>query len=144
MRRVLLLALLSTGALGLANDAPSEPVFETSLDYAQVEFVAVEVRPDGTLRVDVTVRHADDGWDHYADAWQLVDVETGEVLAERELLHPHVNEQPFTRSLSGVRLPEGTTSFVVRARCQVHGFGGREVRVDLATTEGEGYVVRRP
>lgn len=90
------------------------------------------------------MRHADAGWDHDADAWQLVDVAMGEVLAERELLHPHVDEQPFTRSWVGVFLPEGTTSFVVRARCQVHGFGGRDVRVDLATTEGEGYVVRRP
>jgi len=144
MRPIVLLVLLSSGILAFASDPGPAPVVETSLDYAQVEFVEVEVRADGTLRVDVTVRHADEGWDHYADAWQLVDVETGEVLAERELLHPHVAEQPFTRSLVGVRLPEGTTRFVVRARCQVHGFGGREVRVDLATAEGEGYVVRRP
>jgi len=31
----------------------------------------------------------------------------------------------------------------VRAACNVHGFGGREVVVDLDTDEGEGYEVRR-
>lgn len=51
-------------------------------------------------RFSATVRHADEGWDHYADAWRVV-TEAGEVLGTRELFHPHVNEQPFTRSLSG-------------------------------------------
>jgi hypothetical protein len=119
------------------------PAFETSLDFAQVEYVEVVASDDGALRFTVTVRHDDDGWDHYADAWQVVDPERGEVLAERELLHPHVNEQPFTRSLGGVRLPEGVQVVTVRARCTVHGFGGKEIVVDLSQREGPGFVVRR-
>jgi hypothetical protein len=50
-----------------------------------------------TYRFDVTLRLADEGWDHYANKWDVVDP-SGRVLGERILHHPHVNEQPFTRS----------------------------------------------
>ncbi len=58
---------------------------------------------DGTYRFDVTLAHADTGWEHYADAFEIVDAQ-GNVLAVRILVHPHVEEQPFTRSISGVTL----------------------------------------
>ena len=44
-------------------------------------------------RFAVTLKHADSGWDHYADRWRVVDAD-GRVLGERVLLHPHVHEQP--------------------------------------------------
>ena len=47
----------------------------------------------------VTVRHDDTGWEHYADKWEVLDIDQN-VLATRILYHPHVDEQPFTRSLS--------------------------------------------
>lgn len=146
---MLLFALPAVWAQG-ADDADgaddrddAKPAYDASLDYAQVSFVEVTVGADGRLRFAVTVRHEDEGWDHYADAWQIVDPATDEVLGTRELLHPHVNEQPFTRSLGGVVVPERVRHVVVRARCNVHGFGGREIRVDLAAEEGPGYAVRR-
>ena len=88
------------------------------------EVVAVEAErsSDGTLRFDVTVRHADEGWDHYADAF-TVHAPDGTLLGTRTLLHPHVDEQPFTRSLSGVEVPSGVTSVLVRANDSVHGAG---------------------
>jgi hypothetical protein len=89
------------------------------------------------------VRHNDEGWDHYADAWQIVDTADGSVIAERVLAHPHVEEQPFTRSLSGVEIPSGLHTVAVRAKCNVHGFGGHEISVDLTKTGGEGYEVNR-
>lgn len=55
----------------------------------------------------------------------------GEVLATRVLHHPHVGEQPFTRSLSGVAIPAGIQRVRVRARDSVYGFGGREPALDL-------------
>jgi hypothetical protein len=85
---------------------------------------------DGVYRFDVTVRHADEGWDHYADRWDVVGPD-GAVLGSRELLHPHEHEQPFTRSLGGVRIPEGVTRVTVRAHDKVHGLGGRTVTVPL-------------
>lgn len=84
----------------------------------------------GTWRFDVTVAHGDTGWDHYADAWDVLTPD-GEVIATRVLYHPHVNEQPFTRSLSGVALPEGLTEVVIRAKDSEHGYGGKEIRVEL-------------
>lgn len=68
-----------------------------------------------TWRFDVTIAHPDTGWDHYADGWRILDM-SGKELGMRELVHPHVNEQPFTRSLSGIRIPPGTTEVQVQAR----------------------------
>jgi len=73
-------------------------------------------------RLDVTVAHADAGWDHYADAWEVT-APDGAVLGVRELLHPHDDEQPFTRSLTGVAIPEGVDHVTIRARDSVHGWG---------------------
>ena len=68
----------------------------------------IEVRQTGeTWRFDVTVAHADTGWEDYADGWE-VRLPDGTVLGRRTLFHPHVEEQPFTRSLTGVAIPEGT------------------------------------
>ncbi len=63
----------------------------------------------------VTLSHPDTGWDHYADGWEVL-APDGTRLGYRELLHPHVNEQPFTRSLSGVSLPDGLKTVLIRAR----------------------------
>jgi hypothetical protein len=80
----------------------------------------------------VTVQHADEGWDHYADRWEVLTLE-GELLATRVLAHPHVGEQPFTRGMGGIEIPEGTKEVVVRARDSVHGYGGKEVNFKLTT-----------
>ena len=78
----------------------------------------------------VTLRHADEGWSHYANAWEVL-LPDGSVLATRVLEHPHVEEQPFTRELRGVRVPPDVTSVRIRARDSVHGYGGREVVIPL-------------
>jgi hypothetical protein len=104
-----------------------------SAQAGEADVVDVEVMRagDGTWRFDVTVRHADTGWDHYADAWEVV-APDGTVLGTRTLLHPHVDEQPFTRSLSGVAIPDDITEVTVRAHDSVDGYGGREVVVAIA------------
>ncbi|WP_422366689.1 hypothetical protein [Pelagibius sp.] len=98
----------------------------------EADVIAVEAVQEGdnTWRFSVTVRHADEGWDHYADRWQVV-APDGTVLGTRVLLHPHENEQPFTRSLGGVVIPEGVDQVVVRAHDSVHGDGGAEIQVKL-------------
>ncbi|GAA5073384.1 hypothetical protein N0B44_15480 [Roseibacterium beibuensis] len=72
-------------------------------------------------RFAVTLRHGDTGWDDYADGWRIETL-SGEVLGTRELLHPHVEEQPFTRSLSGVAIPAEVTEVMIRARTTVEGW----------------------
>ena len=79
-------------------------------------------RSGESWRFDVTIRHADTGWDHYADGWTVL-APDGTELGHRELLHPHVEEQPFTRSLSGVAIPAGVTEVLIRPHDSVHGPG---------------------
>jgi hypothetical protein len=69
----------------------------------------------------VTLEHADTGWNDYADGWRI-ETPDGTILGERPLLHPHVEEQPFTRSLAGVTIPGDVTSVVIRARTNVEGW----------------------
>ena len=69
--------------------------------------------------VHVPLSHPDTGWDHYADGWEVLD-DTGERIGLRVLVHPHVTEQPFTRSLTLDTLPDGP--LFVRARCLVDGW----------------------
>ena len=97
---------------------------------ADIVKVAVTESAPGSFRFDVSVRHDDKGWDHYANAWQIVGP-GGSVLGERVLLHPHDTEQPFTRSLSGVAISAEIKTVIIRARDSVHDFGGKEMRVDL-------------
>jgi hypothetical protein len=112
-----------------------------SADPAQV--VAAELRlQNGIWHVSVTVRHADSGWDHYADAWRVLDRD-GHVLGERILHHPHVEEQLFTRSLSGVVIPEDNRVVYIQARDNQSGWSPDTLEVDLTREHGEGYRVHR-
>jgi hypothetical protein len=97
----------------------------------------------------VTVEHPDTGWEDYADGWDIVTPD-GEVIKRdpedpftRLLLHPHVEEQPFTRSQSGLTLPDGLSQVTVRAHDLVDGFGGKEIAVDLTVPSGTGFEVER-
>ncbi len=85
---------------------------------------------EGACRVEATLRHADTGFEHYADRFEVL-APDGSVLGVRRLLHPHVQEQPFTRSLRGVRIPAGVGRVLVRAHDSVHGYGGRAVVVPV-------------
>lgn len=81
-------------------------------------------------RFDVTVQHNDQGWDHYADRWEVLAPDSS-VLATRVLAHPHTNEQPFTRSLLRVKIPANIHQVTIRAHDSVHAFGGKTIHVSL-------------
>lgn len=98
---------------------------------ADVLKVAVTSRPDGLFTFSVTLRHADEGWDHYADQWDVESVDGKTVYGRRVLYHPHVDEQPFARFLSEVKIPEDVREVNIRARDKRHGYGGVEMRVRL-------------
>lgn len=107
---------------------PVQFLFAGEVDVVEV---AVHSGGAGEYRFDVTLNHDDTGWDHYADRWEILGPK-GELLATRVLMHPHVNEQPFTRSLSGVSIPVGLREVTVRGHDLLHGYGGREVSVSLS------------
>jgi hypothetical protein len=115
--RILLAALLLLPNLASAGEA----------DIVDVKAVQ---SADGSWRFDVAVRHDDEGWDHYADKWEVLTPD-GDLLGERVLLHPHENEQPFTRSQSGIVIPDEVSEVVIRAHDSVHEWGGAERTVTL-------------
>jgi hypothetical protein len=83
-----------------------------------------------TYNFSVTVLHKDTGWKHYVTKWDIIG-ENGTVFGTRILHHPHVNEQPFTRSLSDVVIPAGVKTVIIRAHDSVHKYGGKVITVEL-------------
>lgn len=81
-------------------------------------------------RFDVNLRHADAGWNHYADNWEILKMD-GTLLGRRVLLHLHDTEQPFTRSLGGVKIPAAIKKVRVRGHDKRHGYGGKELVIAL-------------
>lgn len=112
------------------------PVSASPTEIVKVVFV----RSGGSWDVSVTLRHADTGWKHYANIWIVTDMDANG-LGRRVLVHPHVNEQPFTRSDS-ITLPAGMTKVQVRAGDKPNGFNSNIVVVDLTKKRGERFEVR--
>lgn len=85
--------------------------------------VAASATPEGGGRwtVSVTLSHPDTGWDHYASGWKLL-APDGRELGLRELTHPHVEEQPFERSLGGVAIPADLREILIVPRCTMDGW----------------------
>lgn len=91
-------------------------------------------------QVSVTLRHADSGWDHYANVW-VVETLDGKEIGRRVLFHPHETEQPFTRS-GQMKIPAGVTQVRVRAGDKPNGMDSNIVVVDLTQRKGERFEVR--
>ncbi|MDV7144195.1 hypothetical protein R3X27_16030 [Tropicimonas sp. TH_r6] len=101
-------------------------------DPAVIE--SVEARPGASgWTFSVTLRHGDTGWDDYADGWRVL-APDGTVLGTRELAHPHVNEQPFTRSQSGIEIPAGMTEVDIQSSTSVEDWSGETVRFTLPSS----------
>lgn len=115
-----------TFALLLPLALPVAPAFA---DAPLIEHVATRETAKG-WKFDVTLLHPDSGWEHYADGWRVLDMD-GNELGIRVMGHPHVNEQPFTRTLREVILPEGTTQVQIQSRCLVDGWSEHTTTVML-------------
>jgi hypothetical protein len=97
----------------------------------EVRIVKVRVECPGSCTFSVTLEHDDEGWHHYANQWDVMSLD-GQILGSRVLYHPHEHEQPFTRSLSGVKIPQGVSQVKIRAMDSVHGYSEQEVVVDIS------------
>jgi hypothetical protein len=100
---LLLLAATLMLACGLAHAGEADVIAATAKRNA-----------DGTYRIDATIKSRDTGWDYYAERFEVV-TKDGRILATRVLLHPHNDEQPFTRELDDVKIPAGVSEVKVRA-----------------------------
>ena len=97
-------------------------------DPARIVDAAAD-RAGDDWRVSVTLEHGDTGWDDYADGWR-VETEGGTVLGRRDLVHPHVNEQPFTRSTT-LPIPDDMARVYIRARTLNDGWGTDRLALEL-------------
>ncbi len=128
---------------------PPTSVPKSSAANADVTYVRAVQAADGSWTFHVTISHPDTGWEDYADGWDILLPDGSKLLVHegdvftRLLAHPHVNEQPFTRSQSGIIIPEGIEFVIVRAHDLVDGFGGQEISVDLSMSIGENFDVER-
>ena len=119
MRALLVLSILTSSTLAFENNLKDSSKLS---DKAQVTFVSASQQFDGSWCFKTSVKHNDEGWDHYANGWEVLDM-NGNQLWERPLTHPHVNEQPFTRRLCDIQISPETTKLVVRAKCNKHNYG---------------------
>ena len=131
--RILVLNLLCFSVVALLSVLPASNARSGEADVIDVNLK--ETQP-GVYRFYVTVQHGDEGWEHYVNKWEVAGP-GGVVYGTRKLLHPHVREQPFSRSLSGVAIPDDVEKVTVRAHDSEHGWGGRSVVVDLPGRQGD-------
>ncbi|WP_247869213.1 hypothetical protein [Ahrensia sp. 13_GOM-1096m] len=115
-------ALAALGLILLAGQAIAGQADIVGVDASQSS--------DKSWRFSVTVKHDDAGWDHYADKWAVF-APDGTMLGERVLAHPHDNEQPFTRSKSGILIDEAINVVTVKAHDKVHGWGSDALTYEL-------------
>jgi len=107
------------------------PLFFSLSHAGEADVTELKVRYNGndSFQIITTVKHADTGWDHYSDGWEILD-EQGNVIGKRVLYHPHVKEQPFTRSHT-LMIPKSVNRITVRALDSVHGQGGKQQTIEL-------------
>jgi len=117
-------------------------LISSSAFASEVQIVSVLfIKQPHSWVVRTTLRHDDTGWKHYADAWRIVAEKHGEI-AKRVLFHPHVNEQPFTRSLENVKIPDDVHIVYVEAHDTESGWSSDRVKVDLTKSDGVRYQIK--
>jgi len=127
----LIVVLLMASCTSSVEEAQttSTVVVSTSLVVGCADVVAATIDSSGdTYRLSATILSADTGWDKYADAWEVRGPD-GTILGTRILAHPHVDEQPFTRSLNDVEIPAGVAHVEIAARDSKAGFCGDTVSI---------------
>ena len=128
----------SAGASASDVSAASDAVVATDLEEAdatgeqrfpEVIDASAELTNLGWA-FDVTVSSPYDSADRYADAWRVVGPD-GTVYAIRELTHDHAAEQPFTRSIQSVEIPDDVAVVTIEGRDQTNGWGGAVFELTL-------------
>jgi hypothetical protein len=110
------------GAVGCSSGAGSSPA-ASGERFPDVTKVEVEVG-DGSYTFNVTMTSPYDTAKRYADGIRVRSVDGTTVYGQTTLGHDHASEQPFTRSVSSVEIPDGVDEVVVEGHDQVSGWGG--------------------
>ncbi len=127
----LMLALMLALAVALGGCGKTSEESGADSGAAHPDVTAVEIAADGeTYTLDVTMSSPYDSPQRYADGWRVLD-EEGDVLGEKELTHDHASEQPFTRSQTGLEIPEDVMTVTVEGRDSENGYGGGTVEATV-------------
>lgn len=119
----------STDPAGPPGSSPTAPGSAEAARFPDVREVVLVPEGEEEFTVEVTLSSPYDSPERYADAWRVVAGDR--VLGVRELAHDHAGEQPFTRSLGGVRIPAGVTEVTVEGRDSESGYGGGTLTVPV-------------
>lgn len=98
--------------------------------YPDIREAELESEGGGSYTLSVTVSSPYDSPERYADGWRVL-TPGGEVLGKRELTHEHSATQPFTRTQSGLQIPEDVNRITVEGRDLENGYGGETVTIPV-------------
>jgi hypothetical protein len=132
---ILLMAACSGGqpSQGASNESPGETTATgQSGTQKYPDVLEAELEPSGgdTWSLSVTISSPYDSPERYADGWRVL-APDGTVLGNHELPHPHPNEQPFTRTQTGLEIPQDVQKITVEARDLKNGYGGETVTISV-------------
>jgi len=117
---------------------PSSPPTTTILtngNCADVVNAIARRSDDGTWTFDVTISSPyESGWGQYSDEFQIISISDDIILGTRSLAHPHPNEQPFTRSLGGIIIPNDLSMVSITARDSINGYCGEVLDLELPSS----------
>ena len=118
-------------------DATTSTTTVASDDDAFPSVIGATATPDGdgTWRFDVTISSPYDTPERYADAWRVLGPD-GTEYGIRILAHDHANEQPFTRSQSGIPIPADVQTVTIQGRDLANGWGGPTFELTLPGVDG--------
>jgi hypothetical protein len=114
---------IASAALGLLLAGPA---FADAPDV--VDAIATEA--GGRWTVTVTIAHHDTGWDHFAKGFAVL-LPDGTRLAYLEFSHPHIGQDTFAASLTGLRISNDVPFLLIRTRCNLVGWAAEPVQIDL-------------
>ncbi len=114
-----------------ATTTSTEPPQAVDEHLPDVVEATASLDEDGTWTISATISSPYESPERYADAWRVL-APDGTELGIRELAHDHANEQPFTRQLQGVTIPDDIDRVIVEGRDQLNGWGGETFAIDLA------------
>jgi hypothetical protein len=132
--RPILLGLLAvvaaaSGACGQERERrPTEGIRWPAMDPQDKHYpdvVAGRLVPSGAGRYDVTVSLSSpyDTRFRFADGWRVL-TSRGDFLGERWFHRHHAFEQPWTRTLRGIRIPADVDEVVLEGHDVMYGYGG--------------------
>ncbi len=99
-------------------------------DHPDVLAAVLEPDGSGAWALTVTLSSQYDSPERYADGWRVLDAD-GAVLGQHTLTHDHADEQPVTRTQTGLAIPDDVDLVTIEGSDTANGYGGRTLEVEV-------------